>query len=108
LLGHQGQVNRSYRYGQAFSGIIIDQSALRLPIVLIVSAVLNGLLVPFRNRLILRQPTMKVWWDGPQSCFDGAPIVFIKASRDCLTQNLQQERSGRWLPMIKVFAESEA
>jgi hypothetical protein len=59
-------MNRSYRYEQAFSGIIIDQSALRLPVVLIVPAVLNGLLVPFRNRLILPQPTMTVWWDGHQ------------------------------------------
>ncbi len=54
LLAHWGQVNRDARYGQAVSGIISDQSALRLPIVLVAPAVLNELLVPFRNRFILR------------------------------------------------------
>jgi hypothetical protein len=36
---------------------------LRLPMALVAPAVLKGLLVPFRNRFILRQPTMKAWWE---------------------------------------------
>ncbi len=78
LLGHQGQVNRDARYGQAVSGIIGDQSALRLPIVLVAPAVPNGLLVPFRNRFILRQTSMKVGM-GLKAVYDGAPIVFVKS-----------------------------
>ena len=91
LLGHQGQVNRDARYGQAVSRIIGDQSALRLPIVLVAPAVLNGLLVPFRNRFMLRQTSMKVGM-GLKAVYDGATIVFVKASQDCLAQSLQRKK----------------
>jgi hypothetical protein len=59
----------------------IVTTALRLPIVLAAPAVLNGLLVPFRNGFILHQPTMKIWWEWALRSFMMEHRLFLLKPR---------------------------
>jgi len=56
-------------------------TALRLPMVLAAPAVLNGLLVPFKNGFILRQPKMKMWWEWASRPFMMEHRLFLLKPR---------------------------